>query len=294
MARPDPLGQAMLAYQRGEYDRGDLLYRDGDEVQDGLVEEHYFGDPFDPSEFAARRREHVEGPVLDAGCGAGRDAFWFQEHYETLAVDISPGAVQAARERGVENAEVMDMFDLGVADGAFRTVYVTGTQASLSSSLTGLSALLAEFARVTDADGTAVVDMLDPTTDGFADAFGYRPDFRRGMARRTFHFEYREARRASERASNAERRSADHSSGRSPREDGERSDPRAPPRRYSSADDGDDPTEPRPGDTVGPTLDFLLVDPERFREAVAATAWTVADVLWRQGGSAQYALALGK
>lgn len=257
MARPDPLGQAMLAYQRGEYERGDLIYRDGAETREGHVEEYYFGDPFDPSEFAARRHEFVDGPVLDAGCGAGRDALYFQEHYDTLAVDVSPGAVRAARERGVENAEVMDMFDLAVADGAFRTVYVTGTQASLASSLVGLSALLAEFARVTDADGRAVVDMLDPTVEGFEDAFGYRPDFRRGMARRCFHFEYRQD-------------------------------------RYGSTDENDDPTEPRPGDTIGPTLDFLLVDPERFREAVAATEWSVTDVLRREGGSAHYALVMEK
>lgn len=253
MARPDPLGEAMLAYQRGEYHTGDLLYRDGEQVQDGHVEEYYFGDPSDPSEFTRRRFEHVEGPVLDVGCGAGRDALWFQERYETLAVDVSPGAVQAARERGVENAEVMDMFDLAVADGRFRTVWVTGTQASIASSLTGMSALLAEFARVTDADGRAVVDMLDPTVEGFEEAFGYRPDFRRGMARRTFHFEYREGREAT-----------------------------------------DAGTEPRPGDTVGRSLDFLLVDPERFRGAVAATGWSVADVLRRDEGLAHYALVLEK
>ncbi len=257
MARPDLLGQAMLAYQRGEYERGDLLYRDGDQMQDGLVEENYFGDPFDPSEFASRRFEYVDGPVIDVGCGAGRDALWFQERYETLAVDVSPGAVEAARERGVENAEMMDMFDLAVPDGQFRSVHVVGTQISIASSLTGMSALLAEFARITDADGTAVVDMLDPTVEGFEEVFGYRRDFRRGMARRTFHFEYREG-------------------------------------RHAEAGDDADPTEPRPGDTIGRTLDFLLVDPERFREAVAATAWSVTGVLRRDEGSAHYALALAK
>lgn len=275
MARPEPLGQAMLAYQRGEYEIGDLLYRDGDETKEGHVEEYYFGDPFDPSEFARRRFEHVEGPVIDVGCGAGRDTLWFQERYETLAVDVSPGAVRAARERGVEEVEVMDMFDLGVADNRFRSVHVVGTQASLASSLVGLSALLAEFARVTDADGRAVVDMLDPTVEGFAEVFGYRRDVRRGMARRAFHFEYCEARRASERAS------------------GEGTEPRAREARDASAGDADS-TEPRPGDTIGRSLDFLLVDPERFREAVAATEWTVSDVLRRDEGSAHYALALAK
>jgi len=285
----------MLSYQRGEYERGDLLYRDGDRTRAGDVAENYFGDPFDPSEFAERRYAYIDGPVIDVGCGAGRDALYLQERYETLAVDVSPPAVRAARERGVAHAAVMDMFDLAVPDGRFRSVHVVGTQASLASSLTGMSALLAEFARVTDAHGTAVVDMLDPTVDGFEEAFGYRRDFRRGMARRTFHFEYRAARRAAERASGEESEPR-AGEGRRPSDcaSGERSEPRAGAARRNATDPNDDSTDPRPGDLIGPTLDFLLVDPERFREAVAATEWSVAEVLRREAGSAHYALALEK
>lgn len=237
MTADDPIGRAMLDYQRGEYEEGDCVYVDGAETHPAMVEQNYFGDPENVDEVTRRRYEFVEGPVVDVGCGAGRDALWLQERHETLAVDVNPECVEAARERGVENTDVMDMFDLDAEADAFRTVHAVGTQAGLARSLVGLGALLAEFARVTDDRGRASVDMLDPTVDGFEDAFGYRPDPRPGFAWRTFHFRY--------------------------------------------------------GDLVGPTLAFLLMSPERFREAVAATEWSVRDVL-RKEDSSHYHVLLAK
>lgn len=219
---PDPLGRAMLAYQRGEYERGDLRYVDGMERQRGYVEEHYF-----TQTDGTARHAFVEGPVLDVGCGAGRDALYFQERHETIAVDVSPHAVRTARERGVECVATMDMFDLPLPAGAVRTVHCHGTQAQFARSAAGLAGLLAEFARATDARGRATVDAHDPTAPEAGDLFGYRPDPRPGVAWRAFHFEY--------------------------------------------------------GSVVGPTLAFRLLSPTRFREAVAATEWEVADTLGEGG-----------
>lgn len=191
---PDPLGRAMLDHQRGDYEAGALRYRDGAATEPGHVVEYYFADPSEWSDFAWRRMDRVEGPVIDVGCGAGQHARWLQDRFETLAVDVSPHAVRAARERGVENVAVMDMFEgLGVPANKFRTVHCVGTQATLARSTVDLAGLLSEFARVTDADGRALVDGLDPRAYGNNDEpFGYRPDPRPGIAWRTFHFEYGE------------------------------------------------------------------------------------------------------
>lgn len=230
---PDPLGRAMLAYQRGEYERGDLQYVDGSDSQRGYVREHYFTETD-----GTDRHAFVEGPVLDVGCGAGRDAIYFQEHHRTLAVDVNPAAARAARERGVERVATMDMFDLPVPAGAVRTVHCHGTQAEFARSAVGLAGLLAEFARVTDGRGRATVDAHDPTQPDASDLFGYRSDPRPGLAWRAFHFEY--------------------------------------------------------GGTVGPTLCFRLLSPRRFREAVAATEWTVRKVLRKGKDSPGYVALMAK
>jgi SAM-dependent methyltransferase len=178
----------MLDYQRGEYERGDLRYVDGDRREVGHVRENYFGDPFDPGRLVCERDRFLRGPVLDVGCGAGRDALRLQAEYDTLAVDVSTHAVQAARDRGVGNAAVMDMFDLGVPSGTFGSVTAFGTQIGIAGSLPGIAGVLATFGRVTGPRGRAAVDAFDPAEG--ADLFGFRPDVRAGLARRAFHFEY--------------------------------------------------------------------------------------------------------
>lgn len=188
--RADPLGRALLAYRRDE--PGRLLYRNGSETQDGRVREFYFQPPEEwPNgtiDLLERLADHE--PILDIGCGAGQHALWWQDRgVDVTGIDASPAAVATARERGLEDAAVMDMFELGVDDDRFGAVHCVGTQLGLGRSLAGIEELLEAFARVTEANGVAVVDNYDPVEleSGF---FGYRPDPREGVAHRCFHFEF--------------------------------------------------------------------------------------------------------
>lgn len=188
----DPLGRAMCDYQRGEL--GTLSYRDGDRTADGRVEEHYFRPRSEWREQTVERLARFEGPVLDVGCGAGQHVCWLQDRgVSVVGVDASPGAVAAARARGGEDICLGDMFELPFERGQFRSLHCIGTQLGLAGSLPGISELLAEFARVTDERGVAVVDNYDPERIA-ADSLGYRSDPRSGVARRCFHFEYEDER----------------------------------------------------------------------------------------------------
>jgi SAM-dependent methyltransferase len=189
----DALGTAMLDFQRGGL-RGEAIHRDGSEVWPAFVEENYFDAEEDWHPEDRALFESLDGPVLDVGCGAGQHALAFQRRgVEVTAVDISPNAVRAARERGVEDVHVADMFGLSeeVTRRRFGTALLNGTQLGLGGSLAGVSHLLADLARVTDEAGTAVVDSYDPRRIDAPEAFGgYRPDPREGVCRRCFHVEY--------------------------------------------------------------------------------------------------------
>lgn len=186
----DPLGRAMLDYQRGGL-RGDCVARDGDDTNPGAIHGNYFNAREEWPEDTFAVLERLSGPVVDVGCGAGQHALWFQDHgVEVVGVDVSPCAVAAARERGVADVREMDMFDLSFPRDRFRSALVNGTQIGLAGSLAGVSEFLADLAFVTDADGVAAVDNYHPPAldpDAF---FGYRPDPRDGVARRACHFEY--------------------------------------------------------------------------------------------------------
>lgn len=110
----------------------------------------------------------------------------------------SPREDGEAAERGLEDFLVGDMFDLPIETGSVGAVHAVGTQIGLGRSLAGIRELLAEFARVTDDEGVAVVDNNDPTRlDG--NLFGYRSDPREGVAHRCFHLEFERETAAGER-----------------------------------------------------------------------------------------------
>lgn len=229
----DPLGRAMYDCHRGAAS-GELVYRDGDTVAVHDVAATYFEPPEAWSTAWTDRLDALEGPVLDVGCGAAKYGRWLQDRgREVVGIDRSPYAVRTARERGLADVREMDMFDLEFGAGRFRSVLVIGTQLGLAGSLPGVRVALSDLAHVTDAAGTAIVDSYDPTgldQDGF---IGYRPDPRPGVARRSFHFEYR-------------------------RPDGT-------------------------GPEIGPSLSFVLFSPDRLRDVVIGTPWSLAEVDPRDG-----------
>lgn len=187
----DPLGRAMYDHATGET-TGELVYRDGDDVEVHDVRETYFTPPEDWSPARKRELDSLAGPVLDVGCGPGNNGLWLQERgRRVVAIDVSPHAVRAARVRGLDHVCVMDMFELALPRDRVRSVLLIGTQLGLAGSLPGVRAFLSDLAVVTDDHGVAIVDNYDPAGLDPETFIGYRPDPRRGMARRAFHFEYR-------------------------------------------------------------------------------------------------------
>ncbi len=180
----------MLAHHRDE--SGRLTYRDGSAVQDGTVAEFYFSTPesWESTTIELLERLTAFEPVFDVGCGAGKHLLWWADRdVQAVGVDVSPAAVRTARERGLEDVLVGDMFELPIPTGAAGAVHAVGTQVGLGRSLAGIRDLLTEFARATDDTGVAVVDNYDPTRLN-DNVVGYRSDPREGIAHRCFHLEF--------------------------------------------------------------------------------------------------------
>lgn len=192
-ADEDAVGRALLDYQCHGL-RGKCVYRDGDTVWDCRIRKSHFQarEKWHSNRLAVLR-ELVDrgGEILDAGCGAGNYSLWLQdEGADVLAVDISSRALQAARDRGVENVQVENIFDMSFDRNRFGSVLCTGTQIGSAGSVAGIRQFLSDLATITDEDGCAIVDS-NPPTNFDPDHFpGYRPDPREGFARRCFHAEY--------------------------------------------------------------------------------------------------------
>jgi len=192
MTTHDPYGRAIRDHYEGEQDEP-LLDVDGAETRDHPIERFYFGE-FDPETAADGEwiAEWLDGPLLDLGAGAGQQALYFQEQYETVAIDVSRHLVAVMRERSVRDARVGDMFSLreSFERDRFRSALANGTQLGLAGSMRGLSEFLGDLAHVTTPNATAVVDAHAPTHERTKEILGYRPDPTPGLAHRTYHFEY--------------------------------------------------------------------------------------------------------
>lgn len=82
-----------------------------------------------------RALRYVRGRVLDVGVGAGRVALELQARgREVVAIDVSPGAVEVARNRGVSDVRLLAFEEVDASLGHFDTVAMYGNNFGLFGS----------------------------------------------------------------------------------------------------------------------------------------------------------------
>lgn len=82
-----------------------------------------------------RALRFAHGHVLDVGAGAGRVALELQaREHDVVAIDISPGAVEVARTRGVRDVRLLAFEDVDASLGRFDALVMYGNNFGLFSS----------------------------------------------------------------------------------------------------------------------------------------------------------------
>jgi SAM-dependent methyltransferase len=113
-----------------------------------------------------------KGKVLDVGCGAGSHSLYLQndKNLEVTSIDISENAIQACQLRGLKNAKVQNILDLG--NEKFDTILllmngtgIFGTLAETSKYLLKLKSLLAPNGQIL-IDSSDIIYMFDEDDDG--------------------------------------------------------------------------------------------------------------------------------
>ena len=98
----DPLGQAMLAYYRGQL--GAEITVLSNIAEDDFISAAYLFRNVDAMpDWETKALDACEGSGLDIGAGAGSHALALEaKGHEVVAMDISPGAVEVMQLRGVQ------------------------------------------------------------------------------------------------------------------------------------------------------------------------------------------------
>jgi SAM-dependent methyltransferase len=110
--------------------------------------------------------EHVRGRVLDVGCGAGRHSLEAARRgMEVVAIDISPGAVEVCRRRGVKDVRLLALGEVGQGLGRFDTVVMLCGNFGLPGTRELTIDWLRRLRDVTTEDARVVLDTVDPYAD---------------------------------------------------------------------------------------------------------------------------------
>jgi SAM-dependent methyltransferase len=124
----DAFGEMLLAGADAE-----IVERDDGFIAASML--NYFAPVRRWSTVERRALRFVRGRVLDVGVGAGRVALELQTRgREVVAIDVSPGAVEVARRRGVRDVRLLALEDVGASLGHFDTVVMYGNNFGLFAS----------------------------------------------------------------------------------------------------------------------------------------------------------------
>jgi SAM-dependent methyltransferase len=158
----DAYGELMLAALEGA-DPAEIVERDDGFIAAGKFGTGLYFAPFRRWPAHQRRAmRFVRGRVLDIGCGAGRVCLHLQERgQDVVGIDISPGAVEVCRRRGVRDARLVSIDDVDESLGAFDTIVMLGNNFGLFSSAQKADRLLRRFHRLTTDRGRIVAETRD-------------------------------------------------------------------------------------------------------------------------------------
>jgi len=141
---PDILGQALLAYHRGQAEAS-LTVHCNVADDEPLAAAYFFRSLLQMPDLERLALDECRGRVLDLGAGAGCHSLELQGRGFTVkAVDVSAGAAQVMTERGVQTVARHDLFaPLPPTERPYDTLLLLMNGLGLAGTLAGLDRFLA-------------------------------------------------------------------------------------------------------------------------------------------------------
>jgi SAM-dependent methyltransferase len=154
----DLFGKALLDYQNGRYSE-DIITSTNISEEDDLPLPYLFREFKEMPKLEQKALKLAKGSVLDVGCGAGSHSLYLQEKgFQVTAIDISKGAIEVAKQRGVLHAEVKNILD---ESEKFDTMLLLMNGTGIFQELVEVSKYLTHLKSLLNPNGQILIDSSD-------------------------------------------------------------------------------------------------------------------------------------
>lgn len=154
----DLFGNALLDYQKDNY-TVDIITSTNISEEDDLPLSYLFRNYKNMPKLEQKALKLAKGTVLDVGCGAGSHSLYLQEKgLNVKAIDISKGAIEVAKLRGVLHAEVKPLLD---EKENFDTILLLMNGTGIFQELSQVSTYLKHLKSLLHVGGQILIDSSD-------------------------------------------------------------------------------------------------------------------------------------
>lgn len=154
----DILGKALLDYFQGKYTE-DILTETNISEEDTLPLPYLFRNYEEMPKIEQKALQLCKGKILDVGCGAGSHSLYLQEKgLDVTAIDLSPGAIEVCKLRGLQKAEVMDVLD---ASEKYETILLLMNGTGIFQNLKSVPKYIKHLKSLLNPGGQILIDSSD-------------------------------------------------------------------------------------------------------------------------------------
>ena len=155
----DILGKALLDYHNGNYSE-DISTATNISDDDELPLPYLFRSFAEMPKLEQRALKECRGTILDVGCGAGSHSLWLQENgLKVKAIDISEGAIEVAKARGVKNAVKANILD--VTEESYETILLLMNGTGIFETVEKTAKYLQHLKSILAPNGQLLIDSSD-------------------------------------------------------------------------------------------------------------------------------------
>ncbi|EGV42566.1 class I SAM-dependent methyltransferase [Bizionia argentinensis JUB59] len=154
----DLFGKALLDYHSGNY-TADIMTSTNISEEDELPLPYLFRDFNDMPKLEQKALKLAKGTILDVGCGSGSHSLYLQSKgFLVKAIDISVGAIEVARKRGVKHAELKAFLD---ETETFDTILLLMNGTGIFQELSEVGKYLKHLKSLLNPGGQILIDSSD-------------------------------------------------------------------------------------------------------------------------------------